>query len=114
MEKGYDIYHQNIHENDIKIFFLNPIGPKLPVGLIHSTMISSPTGMGVMMIGGRTKLNPMFPDILELSGDSKETLEWKTLDQKIQYPRIFHLSVSISNDIAANLTMKSIGSSLQN
>ena len=84
------------------------------MGLIHSTMISSPTGMGVMMIGGRAKLNPMFPDILELSGDSKETLEWKTLDQKIQYPRIFHLSVSISNDIAANLTMKSIGSSLQN
>ena len=114
MEKGYDIYHQNIHENDIKIFVSNSIGPKLPVGLIHSTMISSTTGMGVMMIGGRTKLNPMFPDILELSGDSKETLEWKTLDQKIQYPRIFHLSVSISNDIAANLTMKSIGSSLQN
>ena len=114
MEKGYDIYHQKIHENDIKNFFLNSIGPKLPVGLFHSTMISSPTGMGVMMIGGRAKLNPMFPDILELSGDSKETLEWKTLDQKIQYPRIFHLSVSISNDIAANLTMKSIGSSLQN
>ena len=70
-------------------------------------MISSPTERGVVMTGGSS-------DLLELSGDSKETLEWKILEQKLQHPRAFHVSFSISNDIAATLTTKSNGSSVQN
>ena len=78
-------------------------------------MISSPTEKGVVMIGG---WNPKFgysysSDLFELSGDSEETLEWKILEQKLQYPRARHISFSISNDIVATLTTKSIGSSVQ-
>ena len=67
-------------------------------------MISSPTEKGVVMIGGIGYSS----DLLELSGDSIETLEWKILEQKLQHPRYQHVSFSISNDIAATLTIYDI------
>ena len=72
-------------------------------------MISSPTEKGVVMIGGRKNYREYSSDLLELSGDSNETLEWKILKQKLQHPRSNHVSFSISNDIAATLMTKSIG-----
>ena len=81
-------------------------------------MISSPTEKGIVVIGGskvhNNSGNFSSYDLLELSGDSEETLEWKILEQKLQHPRKYHVSFSISNDIAATLTTKSIGSSVQN
>ena len=81
-------------------------------------MISSPTEKGVVMIGGQkwtAEAEYRYScDLLELSGDSEETLEWKILEQKLQHPRNYHVSFSISNDIAAALSTKSIGSSVQN
>ena len=77
-------------------------------------MISSPTEKGVVMISGYKPKFGASSDLLELSGDSQETLEWKILEQKLQHPRSHHVSFSISNDIAATLTTKSIGSSVQN
>ena len=76
-------------------------------------MISSPTEKGVVMIGGlKQKFGYSYSsDVLELSGDSQETLEWKILEQKLQHPRSSYVSFSISNDIAATLTTKSITSS---
>ena len=68
-------------------------------------MISSPSEKGVVMIGGcKRNFRDLSTDLLELSGDSKETLEWKVLEQKLQHPRFGHISFSISNDIAATLT----------
>ena len=77
-------------------------------------MISSPTEKGVVMIGGKKKNFQESSDLLELSGDSQETLEWKILKQKLQHPRSHHVSFSISNDIATTLTTNSMGSSVQN
>ena len=76
-------------------------------------MISSPSEKGIIMIGGGGMNQKMKPSsyILELSGDFEETLEWKILEQKLQYTRTSHISFSISNDIAASVTMKSIGGS---
>ena len=113
-----------IDESNINIFF--KLGPKLPFAKQASTMITSPTEMGVVMIGGEGHLvlapdvgHSMYahiplPDLLELSGNSIETLEWKILEKKLQYQRSYHVSFSISNDIAATLTTKSVGSSVQN
>ena len=74
-------------------------------------MISSPTEKGVVMIGGVRRnciassvLLSASYDLLELSGDTMDTLEWKILEQKLQHPRSWHVSFSISNDIAAKLT----------
>ena len=78
-------------------------------------MISSPTEKGVVMIGGNSfSHNPLMPHLLELSGNSIETLEWKILEKKLQHSRCYHVSFSISNKIAATLTTKSVGSSIQN
>ena len=77
-------------------------------------MISSLTEKGVVMIGGQKQNLQNSSDLLELSGDTKETLEWKILEQKLQHPRSHHVSFSTSNDIAVTLTTKSIGPSVQN
>ena len=77
-------------------------------------MISLPTEKDIVMIGGWRQIFGNSSDILELSGDSKETLKWKILDQKLQHPRSHHVSFYISNEIAATLTTKSISSSVQN
>ena len=80
-------------------------------------MISSPTEKGIVVIGGskvhNNSCNFSSYDLLELSGDSEETLEWKILEQKLQHPRHDHVSFSICNDIATTLTTKSTGSSAQ-
>ena len=67
-------------------------------------MISSPTEKGVVMIGGCKQPLEDSSDLLELSGDSLETLKWKILEQRLQHPRALHVSFSISNDLAATLT----------
>ena len=82
-------------------------------------MISSPTEKGIVMIGGLTPKGVPANQIVsnnfvELSGNSIETLEWKILQQKLQYPRYGHVSFSISNDIASTLTTQSVASSVQN
>ena len=113
MENGYEIelYFQNIYKSNICIY--NFLGPKLPFALDDSTMISSLMEKSIVMIGGQKSgsIIKYSSDLLELSGDSKETLEWKILEQKLQYPRYLHVSFSISNDIAATLTTNSIASS---
>ena len=60
------------------------LGPKLPFALFGSTMISSPTEKGIVMIGGLTPKGVPANQIvsnnfLELSGNSVVTLEWKIL-----------------------------------
>ena len=74
-------------------------------------MIPSPTGKGILMIGGykykiRASVGIASSDILELSGDSKKKLRWKFLQQKLQYPRAFHSTFSIPNQIAVDLCAK--------
>ena len=77
-------------------------------------MISLPTEKGILMIGGYAKNHEWVSNLLELSGDSVETLEWRILEQKLQHPRSHHVSLSISNDIAATLIRNCISSSQQN
>ena len=87
------------------------LGPQLPFKLSNSTLVSSPIGQNVVMIGGfinEQKGLQESPYLLELSGDSYETLDWKILDKKLKYPRQDHISFCISNDIATTLKTKSI------
>ena len=117
MENGYVEFQFfkiciQIHLSIDQVVKLKNLGPKLPFAMYGSTMIFSPTEKGVLIIGGngiienRTRIK-YVSDLLELSGDSVETLEWKILEQKLQHPRSHHVSLSISNDIAATLSSKS-------
>ena len=90
------------------------LGPKLPFALFGSTMISSPTEKGIVMIGGATTKQIVSYNFVELSGNSVETLEWKILEHKLQCARFGHVSFSISNDIASTLTTESVASSVDN
>ena len=80
-------------------------------------MIASPTERGVVLIGGEyhvyKKGHERYEydtyDLLELSGDSINTMEWKILKQKLQCPRHFYISFSISNEIAATFKTKMSG-----
>ena len=78
-------------------------------------MISSPTERSVVVIGGHLSVikdwNSEYSscDLLELSGDSIDTMEWKILKQKLQCPRPYYVSYSISNEIAATFSTKMSG-----
>ena len=80
-------------------------------------MIASPTERGVVLIGGEYHVYKNIYeryeydsyDLLELSGDSIDTMEWKILKQKLQCPRPFYMSYSISNEIAATFKTKMSG-----
>ena len=81
-------------------------GPKLPMKLYGSAMVTSPTGKGVILTGGSSKVKNMLyckAILIELSGRSFQTLKWTALDQKLKYPRGDHLALLISEEVLDNL-----------
>ena len=90
------------------------IGPILPFKLFYSAMVSSPISKGIVLIGGETicHLSDDFKkqfsrtnDLIELSGDSIETLEWKILDQKLKYRRSNHVAFSLPDTVFNELLL---------
>ena len=55
-------------------------GPNLPMKLMGIKMVTSPTGKGVIVIGGKTNRRKESKVLFELS----ESLEWITLEQTLQ------------------------------
>ena len=97
MDKRYE-FILYIEFTYCKHFLLFTLGPELPYRLKGSTMVSSPTDKGVVIIGGYDVGEKKWSKTLfELSGDSVESLKWKKLDQKLQYPRDGHVSFLIPN-----------------
>ena len=99
------------------VFYI--IGPELPgpYKRYGSTMITSPTGKGVILIGGEFQHKPdkegrvrmmqkklHSNELIELSGDSIDSLKWTDLDQKLVYPRKDHVSFLIPNEVASKLS----------
>ena len=86
-------------------FFL---GPKLPFILFGPTMVCSPTGKGVVVVGGQTsKFNEITThlsgDFIELSGDSIKSLKWTQLQQSLLTPKACHVSFIIPTQVANEL-----------
>ena len=83
------------------------LGPRLPFRLTRATMMTSITGKSVIIIGG-SKTNG-FDDnsvnntLLELSGNSKDSLKWTVLEQKLQFSRKDPVCFTIPNEIARDL-----------
>ena len=67
-------------------------GPNLPMKLIEMTMVTSPSGKGVIVMGVKA--------LFELSESSElsESLEWVTLEQTLEQSRNF-IVVPISDDL---------------
>ena len=65
-------------------------------------MVTSPNGRGVVLIGGiiyKDNFGTPSDLLIELSGSSRSCLEWKYLEQRLQYPRAFHVAVQMPTDI---------------
>ena len=54
--------------------------PNLPLGLYGHTMVTSPTGKGVIAMGGITESDENSKEMFELS----QSLEWTRLEQTLQ------------------------------
>ena len=85
-------------------------GPNLPILINGSKIVTSPTGKGVILIGGiiRRKNSKEFDNqnvLYELSGNSREELKWSVLDQQLHFGgRSFnHVVFPITDDICASL-----------
>ena len=86
--------------------FVKITGPALPDDCEHivfgSTLITSPTNKGVILIGGyiNRKRSPL---LYELSGDSEDNLTWSLLDQKLNTERSHHVSFTIPNNCISTI-----------
>ena len=65
-------------------------------------MVTSPTGRGVVIIGGSVG-QKIFRNIIELSGSSIESLKWTFLDQKLRFGRHSHLTFKLPDDVYSDL-----------
>ena len=88
-------------------------GPELPFQITNPTLTTSPTGKSVILIGGAIGPKPSRLEttcnVMELSGDSVETLKWTHLENKLEISRENHVSFSIPHDV-----FKSLNSGLKN
>ena len=64
----------------------------LPENVHGASLLTSPNGRSVILIGGCTsRFNPSNK-LYELSGNSTSNLKWRVMDQALVYPRSSHLS----------------------
>ena len=84
-------------------------GPKLPYRLKESSMITSPDGKGVILMGGRIGFSKKeyfqedFDEedkvtdvMIELRSD---TMEWNILEKTLSCPRMRHIAIEIPYDL---------------
>ena len=81
------------------IVFLTFIGPDLPLGLysINQAMVTSPDGMGVIIVGGFS--SSQEKRILESRFDGSQFLPWQVMDQELDYERYSHVVIPIPKNI---------------
>lgn len=76
------------------------VGPKLPYKIRTASMVTSPDGEGVVLIGGfNVNANQYSQGLIELRGSSIETLEWKFLEQSLTFQRRNHVSFPIPDEM---------------
>ena len=92
---GGNAYKLIITNNIAKSVF-QFLGPDLPFRLHGSSMVTSPTDEGVVIIGGYNHdLCKESYHLIEIMGNSVETLEWNLLEQRLKYARSAHLAFAI-------------------
>ena len=71
-------------------------GPKLPFKLSESAMVPSPSGRGLVVIGGWNDNEGKDSNVLlELKGSS---MEWVPLKQTLEYARDEHVAIPIPDE----------------
>ena len=63
-------------------------------------MVTSPDGMGIIIVGGlNTDSGSSEKRILESRFDGSQFLEWKVMDQELDYERTSHVVIPIPKNI---------------
>ena len=73
---------------------------KLPSQIEKASMVTSPNGRGVVLIGGSLMGFMFSKSMLELWGNSLETLKWIPLNHTLQFARRHHVAFLIPDDFA--------------
>ena len=76
------------------------LGPSLPENVHGASLLTSPNGKSVILIGGCTSRFSKSNKLFELSGGSTSSLKWHVLNQALVYPRSSHLSHYLSYEHA--------------
>ena len=61
-------------------------------------MVTSPTGKGVIVMGGKTKSGENSKAIFELSS---ETMQWTRLEQTLQFDHSWPLAIPIPDELVS-------------
>ena len=85
-----------------KSVFLTFTGPDLPYRLtyISQAMVTSPDGMGIIIIGGyNTDSGSTEKRIIESRFDGSQFLDWQVMDQELKTARAAHVVIPIPKSI---------------
>ena len=89
------------------MYLLKISGPNLPSQLWDSAIIPSPNGKGVVLLGGIKNvgngLHVRSDELLELTGESIDSLTWIKLEQKLAYPRSQHIALPVPDTLFKKL-----------
>ena len=61
------------------------LGPDLPESCTYSSMVTSPSGQGVILFGCNE--NPIGEHFYELTANENGNFSWKIMAQKMTFPR---------------------------
>ena len=70
-------------------------------------MVTSPTGKGVIVIGGKTSFDVDLKCMYELTRDPNNQFSWSLLDQKLAFGRSSHISFTLPNHVYEDQFRKS-------
>ena len=72
----------------------------MPLALEYPTMVTSPTGKGVIAMGGITESDENSKEMFELS----QSMEWTRLEQTLQIDHWAPLAIPIQDELVCEKT----------
>ena len=77
----------------------NTIGPELPSTCHDGSMVSSPYGDGVILVGCSEHSNAIYRLIASNNNGIEMSLEWRTMPITLQYPRDSTVAILIPDEL---------------
>ena len=69
----------------------------MPLGLVRPAMVTSPTGKGVIVMGGETETGENSKAMFELS----QSMQWTRLEQTLQIDHEGPLAIPIPDELVS-------------
>ena len=84
----------------IKYYNFQFLGPQLPFKVRDFAMTPTPSGKGVILIGGYDDTHRRSSNlILELNGETLNSLSWNIMEHKLKFQRSYHTAVLVPDDL---------------